>query len=82
MGIESDAQYKSSIAQLKKVFPLSIYLPTLEMYNNEVHDTNNEYGLFLYDEICGLTLLAEYPLMELQSLIKTYFQDTPVLIDM
>lgn len=82
IGIESDAQYKSNIALLKKVSPLSIYLPILEMYNNEVHDTTNEYGVFLYDAIYGLSKLAEYPLMELQSLIKTYFQGTPVLIDM
>lgn len=82
MGIESDAQYKASIALLKKVSPLSIYLPTLEMYNQEAHDAHNEYGLFLYDTTYGLTKLAEYPLMELQSLVNAYFQGAPVLIDM
>lgn len=82
MGIESDTQYKSRIALLKKVSPLCIYLPVLEMYNNEVHDADNEYGLFLYDTFYGLTKLAEYPLLELPSLVKGYFQDAPVLIDM
>lgn len=82
MGIESDEQYRSAIALLKKVSPLSIYLPILEMYNNEAHNTQNEYGIFQYDTTYGLTKLAEYPLMDLQSLIKLYFKGTPVLVDM
>ncbi len=82
MGIESDAQYASSIKLFREKFPVSIYLPALEMYNRDSHNSNNAYGVFLYNDMNGLNKLAEYPSMDLPALIRSYFTGTPVLVDM
>lgn len=82
MGIENDAQYYSNIELLKKSFPASIYLPALEMYSQDSHNSNNAHGVFVYNEMSGLGKLAQYPSMDLRALIKDYFKGTPVLVDM
>lgn len=82
MGTMSDESFEKAIEQLKSAFPASIYLPFLERTKDEKHNSENALGLFICDNINGLTKVDTFPSMNLESLVKKYFKGTPVLVDL